>query len=237
MLSAEPDYLPPDERDREIFEATVPEDHYLRRVKDVIDFERFRPILADAYCKDQGRPAKEPLLLLKLEFLQYQYNHSDRQVIMHACSNMAYRYFLDLSLYSSLPHHTLLTYFRQRLGTQRHQQIFDAMVGQARERGLVKDRLRLKDATHVLANIAIPTTIALVAQTRERLLQALEPWAPAEASINVSVPSRSGKGRKICQVRNACWSGWCICVSWWPGPRSFAAGLSSVSLCRCSNSN
>jgi len=182
MLSPEPNYLPPDERDQEIFEATVPEDHYLRRVKDVIDFERFRPILADAYCNDQGRPAIEPLLLLKLEFLQYQYNHSDRQVMMHACSNMAYRYLLDLSLHSSLPHHTLLTYFRQRLGAERHQQIFDAMVGQARERGLVKDRLRLKDATHVLANIAIPTTIALVAQTRERLLQALEPWAPAEVS-------------------------------------------------------
>jgi transposase len=180
MLCSEPNYLPPDERDREIFEATVREDHYLRRVKDVVDFERFRPILAEAYCNDQGRPAIEPLLLLKLEFLQYQYNHSDRQVMMHAYSNMAYRYLLDLSLHSSLPHHTLLTYFRQRLGAQRHQQIFDAMVGQARERGLVKDRLRLKDATHVLANIAIPTTIALVAQTRERLLQALEPWAPTE---------------------------------------------------------
>jgi transposase len=158
----------------------VREDHYLRRVKDVIDFERLRPLLADAYCNDLGRPAIEPLLLLKLEFLQYQYNHSDRQVIEHARSNMAYRYFLDLSLHSSLPHHTLLTYFRQRLGVERHQQVFDAVVGQARERGLVKDRLRLKDATHVIANVAIPSTIALVAQTRTRLLEALEPWAAEE---------------------------------------------------------
>jgi IS5 family transposase len=115
--------------------------------------------------------------------LQYQYNHSDRQVIEHARSNMAYRFFLDLSLHSSLPHHTLLTYFRQRLGAARHQQVFDAVVGQARERGLVKDRLRLKDATHVLANVAIPTTIALVAQMRERLLQALQPWAGAEIAL------------------------------------------------------
>lgn len=182
MLLSEPTYLPPDERDQEIFEATVPEDHYLRRVKDLVDFERFRPILAEAYCNDQGRPAIEPLLLLKLEFLQYQYNFSDRDVIRHSCSNMAYRYFLNLSLHSSLPHHTLLTYFRRRLGTERHQQIFDAMVGQARERGLVKDRLRLKDATHVLANIAIPTTIGLVGQTRERLLRSLEVWAPDEVS-------------------------------------------------------
>jgi transposase len=180
MLLREPTYQAADERDHEIFQATVREEHYLRRVKAVIDFERFRSLLAAAYSPDQGRPAIEPLLLLKLEFLQYQYNHSDRQVIEQARCNMAYRYFLDLGLHSPLPHHTLLTYFRQRLGIARHQQIFDALVGQAREHGLVKDRLRLKDATHVIANIAIPTTIALVAQARERLLQALAPWAVAE---------------------------------------------------------
>src|SRR6266404_1620431 len=113
MISQVPYYVPPSEVDEEIFQATVREDHYLRRVKQVIDFERFRPILVESYCSDQGRPAKEPLLLLKLEFLQYQYNHSDRQIIEHARSNMAYRFFLDLGLHSPLPHHTLLTYFRQ----------------------------------------------------------------------------------------------------------------------------
>jgi len=177
MLSSEPLYVSATERDQEIFEATVRQDHYLRRVKSVIDFERLRPLLADAYCDDQGRPAIEPLLMLKLEFLQYQYTLSDREVIERSRCNMAFRYFLGLSLHSALPHPTSLTCFRQRLGAGRHQQVFDAVVGQAREQGLVKDRLRLKDATHVIANIAIPSTIALVAQTRDRLLQALESWA------------------------------------------------------------
>jgi hypothetical protein len=148
------------------------------------------------------------LLLLKLEFLQYHYNHSDRQVIEHARSHMAYRYFLDLSLHSPLPHPSLLTYFRQRLGPPRHQQVFDALVGQARERGLVKDRLRLKDATHVIANIAIPSTIALVAQARERLLQALQPWAADEVSrqrqraeqIRHSTADLSGEERLLQRV-------------------------------------
>jgi transposase len=208
MLLSQPSYIAADERDQEIFQATVRADHYLRRVKAVIDFERFRSLLAATYSPDHGRPAIEPLLLLKLEFLQYQYNHSDRQVIEQARCNMAYRYFLDLSLHSPLPHHTLLTYFRQRLGVERHQQIFDALVGQAREHGLVKDRLRLKDATHVIANIAIPTTIALVAQTRERLLQALTPWAAEEveqqrqraAQIRQSTADLSGAERLVQRV-------------------------------------
>jgi transposase len=175
MLQA-PVYQPLTDLDLLIFEATVPQDHYLRRVLHVLDFQRFRPLLAAAYDPGRGRPALEPLLLLKLEFLQYHYNLSDRAVVDQARYNLAFRLFLGLSLHSPLPDPSLLTYFRRRLGGQRHQQLFDEVVGAAREKGLVKDRLRLKDATHVLANLAIPSTIALIAQTRERLLQALRPW-------------------------------------------------------------
>lgn len=170
-------YLEPDERDQEIFDATVPADHYLRRVQAVIDFERLRPALLACYHPTQGRPALEPMLLLKLEFLQFHYNLSDRQVVEQAQYNMAYRWFLDLSLRSPLPHHTLLSKFRERLGAAKHQEFFDDLVAQARAHGLVKDRLRLKDATHVLANIAIPSTIQLVASTREQVLEAVRPYA------------------------------------------------------------
>jgi hypothetical protein len=75
-----------------------------------------------------------------------------------------------------------MTYFRQRLGSQRLQKIFDTLVGQARQLGLVKDRLRLKDATHLIANIAVPSTIRLVAQAREQLLDALRPFAPEQTT-------------------------------------------------------
>jgi len=176
------DYRPADELDREIFERLVPEDHYLRKVLAVIDFEQCRQEVASCYSPDQGRPAMEPVLLLKLEFLQYHYNLGDREVIEQSRYNMAFRYFLGLSLESTLPHHTLLTVFRKRLGVDKHQQIFDAFVGQARELGLVKDRLRLKDATHMIANIAIPSAVALVAEARQRLLEAVKPYAPQRVS-------------------------------------------------------
>jgi transposase len=180
-----PDYLPLTDLDLLIFDATVPADHYLRRVLAAVDFDRCRALLASTYHDALGRPALEPLLLLKLEFLQYHYNLSDRAVVDQARYNMAFRLFLGLSLHSALPDPSLLTYFRRRLGVDRHQQLFDDIVGQARARGLVKDRLRLKDATHVLANIAIPSTIALVAQTRERLPQALRFWDRRRAADEV----------------------------------------------------
>ena len=178
MLKADADSLRLTERDREIFDAIVPADHYLRRVKLAVDFERFREILAAAYDPTSGRPAIEPVLLLKLGFLPFQYNLSDREVIRQSQVNMAFRFFLDLSLSSPLPDPSLLTYFRARLGPEAHQQVFQDLIAQARRRGLVKDRLRLKDATHVLANIAVPSTLTLVAQARDQLLEAADPLAP-----------------------------------------------------------
>jgi transposase len=170
--------VPPTELDERVFAALVPPDHYLRRVKAALDFARLRPLLAQACPATTGRPAAEPLLLLGLEYLRYHYNLSDRLVVAQAQVNVAFRFFLGLGLGSALPHPSLLSYFRGRLGPQRHQQLFDAVLAQAREHGLVKGRLRVKDATHVIANIALPSTIALVAQARERLLGAASAFLP-----------------------------------------------------------
>jgi transposase len=168
--------------ERAQFEAIVAESHFLRRLLQAVDFESFRPLLASAYCPDQGRPPLEPVIVLKLEVLARQYKLSDREVIQAARYNIAYRLFLGLSLDSPLPHHTSMTYFRHRLGAERLQQVFDALVGQARRLGLVKDRLRLKDATHIIANIAVPSTIRLVAEARDALLDALRPFAGARVA-------------------------------------------------------
>jgi transposase len=184
-----PDSLPSDalrpmtDAERALYETIVPPDHLVRRLRQAVDFESFRPLLAEAYSPNQGRPPLDPVIVLKLEILARQYRLSDREVIGGARLNIAYRLFLGLSLDSPLPHHTSLTYFRQRLGPERLQKVFDALVGQARRLGLVKDRLRLKDATHIIANIAVPSTIRLVADVRDQLLQALRPFAADRVAV------------------------------------------------------
>ena len=175
-------YTEPTEMDRLVFAKLVPPDHYLRQVKQSIDFERFRALVTDCYSAAMGRTAEDPVRMIKLGFLQFHYRLSDREVIAAAQVNVAFRCFLDLSLESRLPVPSLLTQFRTRLGVERYQALFDQVVTQAREQGLVRDRLRLKDATHILANIAVPSTLGLVAQTRQRLLEAARPYAPARVA-------------------------------------------------------
>lgn len=115
-----------------VFAKLVPPDHYLRRVKQLLDFERFREHVKDCHSPAIGRTAEAPVRLLKLEFLQFHYNLSDREVIAAAQVNVAFRCFLDLALESRLPVPSLPSQFRTRLGAQRHQAPFDEVVAQAR---------------------------------------------------------------------------------------------------------
>jgi transposase len=178
-------YTEPTEIDKLVFGKLIPEDHYLRKAKVGIDFACFRDEVRDCYSPDMGRGAEDPVRMIKLEILQFQYRLSDREVIAQAQVNVAFRFFLDLSLESALPVPSLLSQFRSRLGEGRHRQLFDNIVSQARAKGLVKDRLRIKDATHIIANIAIPSTIALVAKTRDRLLDSVRPYASRQVEAEV----------------------------------------------------
>jgi transposase len=177
MLQTET-FVPLSDFERQLFTQLVPDDDFLLLLRRNVDFERFRPFLARHYCPDNGRPSLDPVMMLKLDLLSMHYRWSDRELLRHARVNMAVRLFLNIGCQTPLPHHTSLTYFRQRVGADAIQEIFHGVLGQARELGLVKDRLRLKDATHIIANIAIPSTIRLVAEARDGLLEAAKPFEP-----------------------------------------------------------
>lgn len=166
------------EFDLQVYRAVVPADHYLRRALQAIPWDDFYALLAPYYHRELGRPAESPVLMLKLEYLRYHHNLSDREVIARAETDLGFRCFLQLPLRGWLPDPSSLCIFRGRLGTEGFRKVFSKVVHTAREQGIVKDRLRLKDATHVIADMAEPTALALVAQTRDKLLAAAEPFAP-----------------------------------------------------------
>ena len=111
----------PTEMDRLVFTKLVPPDHYLRQVKQCIDFERLRDLVKDGYSTAMGRTAEDPVRMITLGFLQFHSRLSDREVIAAAQVTVAFRFFLDLSLESRLPVPSLLTQCRTRVGVERHQ--------------------------------------------------------------------------------------------------------------------
>ena len=162
--------------DREVFRQFVVDDHPLVLAEKEIDWEAFREILTPYYSANRGQPAIDPVRMLKLEFLKYRHNLSDQQVMGRVATDLAFRYFLQVGCTFRPPDSSSLCRFRARLGEEGFGKVFDALVGQARQAGLVKDRLRLKDASHVVASIAVQTTLTIVAQIRDRLLSAAEPF-------------------------------------------------------------
>jgi len=162
--------------DRVLFDQLVPYDHWTRRADARVDFLALRKSI-EHHFSDEGRPAVEPILCLKLELLMFHDGLSDRQVFAKAKTDIAHRMFLGLGRNDHLPDARTLRGFRSRLGVEGHQAVFHALLSQARGHGLVKDRLRIKDATHVLADIAIPAGLQLIAQARNKLLTAAERFA------------------------------------------------------------
>jgi transposase len=198
MLS-DPSFALLSDHDARLCRSIVPENHVLCKALAVVPWDDFHELLAPYYSRDKGRPADSPVMMLKLEYLRYHYNLSDREVIARATTDLAFRLFLQISPYYGLPDPTSLHYFRARLGKEGFRTVFHRLVGVAREHGLVKDRLRIKDATHVLADIAVPTALALVAQTRDKLLAAAAPFAPQLVEgeqINLDLLRENTRSRK-----------------------------------------
>jgi transposase len=186
------------EFDFQVFEAFVPPDHYLRKVLAVIPWDGLDQVLASFYHPKKGRPPETPVMMLKLEYLRYHHNLSDGQVIERAKTDLAFRYFLQVDVHNRLPDPSSLCRFRGRLGKKGFHEVFDKMVATARENGLVKDRLRLKDASHVITGVAIPATLTLVAQMRDKLLAAAEPFDPTRVEgerINIELLREATKGQ------------------------------------------
>jgi transposase len=153
----------------------IPKDHVLLRIKDAVDFSFVNALLADSYCKDYGRPAFEPELMLKLLLLQHLYNLSDVRVIEEASVNLAYLCFLDLNPDDTLPDASLLAKFRtQRLKDRLLDDILTEIVRQCVDKGIVKGGTVSVDATHIEANTKKKVPERVMRHLARKIFTALE---------------------------------------------------------------
>ena len=49
----------------------VPRDHLLRKIDRAINWNFIYDLVEDKYCADNGRPSLDPVLLIKIVFIQY----------------------------------------------------------------------------------------------------------------------------------------------------------------------
>jgi IS5 family transposase len=126
--------------------------HFLFDLSRAVDFSFVKAALKDFYVA-WGRDPWDPVLMFKMVFLQFLYDLSDRDIEEQCTWNLLFKSFLGLSAEELPPDHTVLCRFRQRLGTEGFQRLFNQVVEQARAQGLVSDRLHIIDATHMTAKV------------------------------------------------------------------------------------
>jgi transposase len=125
----------------------------LRKIKDNIDFSFVNPMLKKQYCEALGRPAKEPEMMFKLQFMKRIYDLSDARLVSQAQTDMAVKYFLDLDPESPMIDPSLMTKFRKlRITEDILEEMLKETVRQAIEKGILKSNSILVDSTHSAAN-------------------------------------------------------------------------------------
>lgn len=132
----------------------VPQDHMLRKIDKAINWNFIYDLVVDRYCHDNGRPSLDPVILIKLVFIQYLYGiKSMRQTIKEIEVNVAYRWFLGLDMLDPVPHFSTFgkNYTRRFKDTDLFEQIFSHILEQCMKFHLIDTSVIFIDSTHVKA--------------------------------------------------------------------------------------
>ena len=144
-----------------LYEMMVPQSHFLRQLKGLLDWEGLTEGLADCYKggAEYGPIPYHPAALLKMLFLSYLYNISERQTEEFVADSKSASYFLGLAAQQPVPDHSTLSVFRERIlakkGTGAFEELFQQVVRQAKAKGIVFGRIQVVDATHSLADVDV----------------------------------------------------------------------------------
>ena len=137
-----------------ILEQMIPENHLLRRVDAAVDFSFINKLCAPLYCADNGRPAIEPEVLFRMLIVGYLYGiKSEARLEEEINYNFAYKWFCGLGLTEKAPDATTISQNRRRRFRDNNipEQIFNEILRQCVEKGLVGGEILYTDSTHIKA--------------------------------------------------------------------------------------
>lgn len=149
-------------------EELIPEDHILRLIDNYVDFSFVRPRVEHLYS-DTGRPSVDPDVMMRMLLVGYLFGiTSERRLCDEVGMHLGYRWFVGLALDDKVPDHS--TFSKNRHGRFKesgiYQHIFDQIVQQCIEKGLVTGKHLTVDSTLVKANASFKTLEPIVVSLR-----------------------------------------------------------------------
>jgi transposase len=142
-------------------ESFVADDHFLRKVHEVLKISFVRELTASCYATGLGRPSIDPEVYFRMLLVAYLYGiTSDRRLCEEVRYTLAYRWFCRLSLDDEVPDHSSLSRIRDRYGEEIFETAFRRIVELCKEKSLVAQECRvMTDATLIAANAALNSLV------------------------------------------------------------------------------
>ncbi len=135
-------------------EELVPKEHLVRKLDNCMDFTFIEEKVSDLYSKC-GRPSVPPVVLFKLLFINKIFGINSMRRTCEECKvNIAYRWYLGLSMYDEIPNYSTWSqnYIRRYKDSDIFNEIFECILSQAMEYGFIDMETVFGDSTHQKAN-------------------------------------------------------------------------------------
>jgi transposase len=170
-------------------EELVPRNHFLRKVDAVLDLSFVREAVAQCYSASRGRPSIDPELALRMMLLGRLYDLGDRELCGEIGMHVGMRWFCGMNLHDPVPDHSTLSKLKNERWAQSglFERLFDEVIRQCSQAGLVSGRHLSGDGTQVRADASM--------QSLEPIVEAVEPCEagndPSDESAAQNPPAPS----------------------------------------------
>jgi len=174
-----------------LYDIVVPQDNLLRRINGIVDFSFVYKELVDKYCPDNGRMAESPIRMFKYLLLKVIYDISDVDVVERSRYDMSFKYFLGMAPEEDVINPSSLCKFRKlRL---KDMDLLNLLIKKtvdiAIEKGIIKSRTIIVDATHTGSRSNPYTPIEMLRLRSKQLRKALY---NADEDIKGTLPKKNG---------------------------------------------
>ena len=175
----------------ELYDLIIPQDNLLRRINDLVDFSFIQKELMDKYCHDNGRMAESPVMMFKYLLLKTIYDISDVDVVERSRYDMSFKYFLGMTPENTdLINPSSLCKFRKlRL---KDKDLLNLLIGKtvgiAIEKGIIKSRTIIVDATHTGSRSNPYSPIEILRLRSKQLRKSLY---EADEAVKENLPSKN----------------------------------------------
>lgn len=191
----------PDGQQRSLFnyyfdlEKRIPAEDPIRRLRAILDLEFVLVEVARFYGRC-GNKSVDPRVIVKLMLLLFYYQiPSERTLMTLLVVRLDFLWFLGFDLETPIPDHSVLSKARARWGKEVFEKVFQKVVEQCVEAGLVDGRLLHVDSTMVKAQASKNSVV----KTSPELVEALrKAYQDLESKLEV-IPGEQAQASEFSQ--------------------------------------